>query len=162
MMRAVDAVVVRGHRVASGACDDPRFPAGTIALQLPRFRRLVAEFDAYLGGPAFPGTINLAVGGRVVVDTPGIRLAAVAWTAVFPPETFFLAGGRLHHRGLRHPVFLYMPDPATKPDHLQPPDRIELLAAWIPDLNYGDPVRLDYPAAALTISPPLAKPGTMR
>ena len=161
-MRTIEATVVRGHRIASGACGDPRFPAGTIALQLPFFRRLVPKFDAYLGCPAFAGTINLAVGRAVTIDNPEICLNAIGWTPLFAPERFFLSQGMLNHRGGRYPVFLYMPDPATKPDHAQPPDRIELLAAPIAGLAYGDRVSLHYAAAALAIGPPLAKAKTMR
>ena len=153
MMSVIEGIVVRGYGVASGAAGDTRFPDGTIVPQLPWFRRLVPDFEAWLEGSAFPGTINLAVGNTVMIGTPEIRLEGVAWTPIFPPENFFLSRATLAHRGVRYPVFLYLPDPATKPDHVQPPDRIELIGARIPDLAYGDGVRLSYRADALTIAP---------
>ncbi len=146
--------VVRGHRVASGACGDPRFPAGTIAPQLPFFRAGIADFEAYLGGPAFAGTINLNFPGRtVILRTPELRLAAVRWTARFPPENFLLSRCRLRwDGGAGRPAFLYIPDPATKPDHHQASSVVEILGGFMPGLAYGTPVELNYRADAIEIA----------
>lgn len=149
----VRARVVQGHRVASGRCGDPRFPDGTIAPQLPLFRARVAEFDAYLGAAAFPGTINLRVDGLVAPLRPEIVIPGLRWSAQAPAETFFLSRAALDHAGRRHPVYLYMPDPATKPDHHQPAGTIELLAARIDGLAYGDAVVLHHRPEAILIRP---------
>lgn len=137
-----EGVVTRGHRVASGAGGDARFPLGTIRPQLPFFRRAIANFDAYLGGPPFPGTINVALAEEMAIVPPDHRIAAVRWTDQFPPENFLLSRCALIHDGIRHPAFLYMPDPATKPDHFQPADMVEILASFVPGIGYGDRVTI--------------------
>ena len=145
-------LVVRGHRVASGLGGDRRFPAGTIALQLPIFRDLVPALEAHLGGPAHPGTINLRLAGaRRRILRPEIILEHVRWTPLFPPETFYLSRAELVHDGREHPVFLYIPDPATKPDHHQASNVIELLARRIEGLEYGDAATLRFRPDAIAI-----------
>lgn len=147
-------IVVRGHRVASGACGDPRFPAGTIAAQLPFFAALIPGFAAYLRGPAHPGTINLRFAARRVrILRPEHHLRAIAWTAAFPPEDFFLARSTVTLGGVGHPAYAYIPDPRTKPDHHQAADVVELLARFIPGLAYGDRAELACAATALAIEP---------
>lgn len=146
-------MVARGHRVASGTGDDRRFPGGTIAQQLPLFRTALPELFTYLGGEPFHGTINLQVAGLVEVAQPEWRLPAVRWTALLPPETFFFSRARLEIGGERHPALIYIPDRATKTDHHQPPDRIELLARPIERIAYGEAAILHYPPSALVIRP---------
>jgi hypothetical protein len=46
---------------------------------------------------------------------------------------------------------IYIPDPATKPDHFQDPSIIEGLAEKIEGLNYGDTVSLLYNPEAIEI-----------
>lgn len=150
---SVAATVVSGHRVASGLGGDPRFPQGTITPQLPFFRRAMPDMVAFLGGEPFPGTINLKVDGRVEVRCPEFRLPDVRWTDAFPPETFYLSRAALQADDAAHPVLLYIPDPATKPDHFQPADRIELLASRIEGVAYGAAVRLLYDPDAILIRP---------
>lgn len=147
-------MVTRGYRVASGAGGDPRFPGGTIAPQLPFFRDRIAGFDAWLEGPAFPGTINLTFAGcEVTLPEPDFVLPAVAWTPCFPPETFLLSRCMLVAGAVHHPAFAYRPDPATKPDHFQPAGILELLAAFVPGLAYGAEVTLRHKPGAIRIVP---------
>ena len=47
-------VVKEGHGVASGKNFDARFPDGTIAMQMPYFKRLGIDLKSY-----FKGTINI-------------------------------------------------------------------------------------------------------
>lgn len=138
-----EGVVVRGHRVASGLGGDPRFPDGTIAPQLSALRRIVPGLDSWLGGAPHPGTINVCMlGGRVLLGEPEVRTGPVRWTEVFPPECFLLSRAVLRHCNADHPALLYVPDPATKPDHHQADDVIELLAGLVPGLAYGDAVAI--------------------
>ena len=146
--------VVRGHGVASGGCGDPRFPEGTIASQLPFLRAAIAGFDAWLGAPAFCGTINLDFANRIVrLRRPEIRVPDVRWTDCFPPENFFLSRCHIGWQGDLRPAFAYIPDPRTKPAHLQAASVLELLCARVPGLHYGAAVELVYAAEALTIGP---------
>ena len=38
---------------------------------------------------------------------------------------------------------IYFPHPATKPEHFQKPDVLELLLPWSEGLAYGTKIRLD-------------------
>ena len=145
---------MRGHRVASGACGDPRFPDGTIAPQLGPFRERIAVFDGWLGGDAYPATINLAFAGcRIVAGEPDFRIGPLCWTDCFPPETFLISRCTIEHRAKRYPAFVYMPDPGTKPDHHQAADIVEILTCFVPGLAYGDSVRLLCSPRAVAIVP---------
>jgi CTP-dependent riboflavin kinase len=146
------ATVIPGHRVASGQGGDARFPNGTIALQLPAFRAWIPDLVAWLGGEPFPGTLNLRMPGRVAIGRPEILTPALRWTELLPAERFFLSRARLQVAGTDHPVWLYMPDPATKPDHFQAADTLELIGRFIPDAAYGRLVQLDYDPAAITLN----------
>lgn len=144
--------VVRGHRVASGVAGDARFPGGTIAPQLRFLREHIDGFDAYLGGPPFAGTVNVAFAdARVVPGTPDFVVGPVRWTAAFPPERFLISRCAIVHDGSRYPAFLYIPDPATKPDHHQASNVVELLARRLPGLAYGDALSLLHSAGSLAI-----------
>jgi len=136
--------VTRGHRVASGQGGDPRFPQGTVAMQLPLLREALPELETWLGGAPFAGTINIALDdARIGPGTPDATLPALRWTAHFAPETFFLSRVVLVHAGIARRAWLYVPDPATKPpDHPARVGVVELLAQEVPDLSYGAPVRL--------------------
>lgn len=152
-MREAEGVVARGHGVASGIAADPRFPHGTIAPQLPWLRRHVAKLDDLLGGPAHPGTINLRFAGlKLAVGAPEYRIAAVRWSECFPPENFYLSRAAIVVDAVVRPALLYIPDPATKPDHFQDADIVELLAAFVPGLAYGDRVTLRYSDAAIALT----------
>jgi len=143
--------VVPGHRVASGQGGDPRFPSGTIDLQLPFLRAGIPDLTDWLGGEPFAGTLNLRMAGPVTIRRPEIMLPHVRWTAALPAETFFLSKATLAVGGRRHAVWLYMPDPATKPDHFQPADRVELLGRAMAGVAYGTSVGLAYDPAAIGI-----------
>ena len=134
-------IVVRGHRVASGEAGDPRFPRGTIAAQLPVFRARGVDLSDH-AGPIHPATLNVRLSGRVRLRRPEITLHDVRWSDQVPAETFHLSRGTVVAHGMRHKAWLYMPDRATKPDHHQPPDIVELLAGWIPAFAYGTAVVL--------------------
>jgi hypothetical protein len=141
-----EGAMVRGHRVASGHGNDPRFPGGTIRPQLAAFRAAIPDFDHYLGGDAFAGTINVRLTGfgKIMPGEPDFRIGPVHWTDVFPPEIFLISRAMVRIRDHEHPAFLYIPDPATKPGHYQPTDVVELLSGFLPDLTYGDPVTIGY------------------
>jgi hypothetical protein len=48
----------------------------------------------------------------------------------------------------RQPIagLIYYPHPATKPEHFQKPDVLELLLPWIEGLDYGSRITLSVPA----------------
>ncbi len=55
-MAIVKGTVVKGHRVASEESRDPRYPHGTIAMQVPKFMQLGLDLLGF-----HKGTVNVSV-----------------------------------------------------------------------------------------------------
>ena len=131
----IDSTVVRGHGVPSGASGDPRFPGGTLKMQVPFFQRLGLDLsDWYLA------TINLSIAPhRYEPHSPRYHFRQVQWHPTEPAEDFSFYDCRLDEwEGL-----IYYPHPETKPEHHQPEDVLEvIMKQWLPDLNYGAKVSL--------------------
>jgi hypothetical protein len=134
----VGGVVVEGHRVASGANRDPRFPGGTIAMQAPHFRAWGLDLSSY-----HPATLNLSVAPHTVnLGQAEVTLRQVRWHPTEPAEDFSFAPCLLETARRTVDALVYWPHPDTKPRHIQSPDVVELLAPWIEGLGYGDRVTL--------------------
>ncbi|WP_294227342.1 hypothetical protein [Prosthecobacter sp.] len=52
----IPAVIVPGHRVASGLNENPKYPGGTVRMQLPHFAALGLDLGAF-----YPGTLNVSI-----------------------------------------------------------------------------------------------------
>ena len=137
--QAVPGVVVRGHGVASGRAGDPRFPRGTIAMQIPFFRALGLDLSGL-----HPGTLNVDCAPLSFRPGPAARLfERVKWHPEMPAETFSFARATLVRDGARYPAWIYWPHPETKPEHFQPAGVAEVIAPPVPDLATGDRVALE-------------------
>ncbi len=147
--RHVPGRVVEGHGVASGRAGDPRFPTGTIRLQLPVFAARGVDLSMF-----HPGTINVSIAPRRwELVRPDHTLRDVRWHDVEPPEDFsFVRIGFVGPRGTRHPAMVYFPHPDTKPDHAQPDDVVEVLAPHVAGLSVGDEVVLVVDPDAIMIA----------
>ena len=136
---AIAGVVVRGHGVASGRAGDPRFPIGTIAMQMPCFQALGLDLSGF-----HPGTMNVDCAPfRFRPGPRALLFERVKWHPEMPAETFSFARATLLHRGVRHPAWIYWPHPETKPEHFQPGCVAEVIAPRIEGLAYGDAVTLE-------------------
>ena len=125
----VSAIVARGHGVASGQCAaDTRFPLGTIRLQLPFFAAQGLDLDAYFSGNFLPPRSIWTWLPRVQILRPQFVLSSVKWTDLMPAENFFFSQARIGFEERLYKAMLYIPDPATKPDHFQPPTIVETIA----------------------------------
>jgi hypothetical protein len=143
----IPAIVVRGHRVASGINRDVRFPGGTIRMQAPHFLERGLDLSTY-----HSATLNVSIAPwRYRVMHPRYTFSSVKWHPTEPAEDFSffdvtisLAGGT--------PVtgLIYFPHPATKPEHFQQPDVLELLLPWINGLDYGMKVTLEVPGEQMS------------
>lgn len=152
-MKTVQAVVRTGHRVASGqSTSDTRFPLGTIRMQEPFFKERGLDLAAFFGGDFIRGTLNLSISPlSFKIAKPEYFFEQVKWADLFPPENFFMSPVKVLFGGKEHQGMIYIPDPATKPDHFQDPSIIEVLAEKIEGLNYGDTVSLLYNPEAIEI-----------
>jgi len=166
-MQQVKATVLQGHRVASGQAlpgMDQRFnqDGGTIALQIPEFRKRGLDFDEYFGGKAgeiyIVGTLGCDVAPfTIAIGHPEYHFMDVRWTDKLDKEipgfkeNFFLSPAKVEFGGKSYKALLYIPDPATKLAHLQRPSTIEVIAEKVPNIRYGDSVTLFYNPEAIKL-----------
>ncbi len=138
----IPAVIVQGHRVASGLNGNPRFPGGTIRMQLPFFRELGLDLGSY-----HLGTLNVSIaplGYRVV--KPRLTFRAVKWHPTEPAEDFSFFDVVVHFDDSAHVRgLIYFPHPDTKPEHFQSSDILELLLPWTEGFEYGGKIHLEVP-----------------
>mgnify|MGYP003654714400 CR=1 FL=1 len=139
----VKARVTRGHRVASGQSGDPRFPGGTLAMQLPHFAGLGLDLNGF-----YLATLNLSIAPLdFEIAKPDFRFSEVKWHETEPAEDFSFVNCRLRKEGENQDWvdgFVYYPHPETKPEHFQPPGVLEvILKRYLEDVQYGDQVFLE-------------------
>jgi hypothetical protein len=147
----VGGVVVRGYGVASGLNGNPRFPGGTLQMQLPYFRALGLDIEAF-----HRGTLNVSIVPlRYQVGRARYTFRHVAWHPTEPAEDFSFFDCRVS-RDKVPPVdgLIYYPHPETKPEHFQQPDVLELLLPWLEGLQYGVIVELEVPREQMTFANP--------
>ncbi len=146
------ATIVRGHGVASGRNGDPRFPGGTIHMQLPHFEQRGLELSGY-----HLATINLSLAPcRYAVRQAPLTFRKVKWHPTEPAEDFSFLPCRLRKAASEAPVngLIYYPHPETKPEHIQAPEVVEVLAGWMDSLSYGNRLFLEYHPDELEVIPP--------
>ncbi|QJE95117.1 hypothetical protein HHL09_04805 [Luteolibacter luteus] len=133
------ATIVPGHRVASGENLDPRFPGGTIRMQIPHFQEMGLDLSSF-----YPGTINISIAPlHYQVQQAYRTLRAVKWHPTEPAEDFsFFEAELIGSEGMRATGFIYYPHPDTKPEHFQQADVLELLLPHVAGLAYGDVISL--------------------
>jgi hypothetical protein len=144
-----DVRVVRGHQVASGRGGDPRFPGGTLGMQMPYFKALGLDLSGF-----YLGTINVSIVPCTYrVLQPRCTLTAVKWHPVAPAETFSFFDVRLIRDG-KPPVdgLIYFPHPETKPEHFQTPDVLELLFPYVDGLALASQLRIAVPREQMYIA----------
>lgn len=136
----IEATVVRGHGVASGAGGDPRFPGGTLHLQFPIF----AQHGLDLSG-IHPATINLDISPAMYqIVRAKLTLHNICWQPDYPAETFSFFDCQITQpaTGRSTSALIYYPHPETKPEHFQSSSVLEILAPKLADLNYGQKLQL--------------------
>lgn len=137
--------VVEGHRVASGQNADPKFPGGTLAMQLPHFQERGLDLSDY-----HLATLNLSVAPLTIDCVWQNSLATfrdVRWHPTEPAEDFSFFPVAIRRQGEGDTSWIdgliYYPHPDTKPAHFQPEGMIEILAErFLASLGYGDRIEL--------------------
>jgi len=144
-MQSITAVVVPGHRVASGLNGDPRFPGGTLSMQQPHFLARGLELSGY-----HPGTLNLCIAPwQYQVVRAALTFPQVQWHPTEPAEDFSFFDCALTFAGHEYVGLIYYPHPETKPEHFQAPDTLEMLSPKIAGLEYGSTVELRVDSAQM-------------
>lgn len=140
--------LVKGHQIASGKNKNSPYPAGSIALQTPVFRKLGLEVGQY-----HSGTLNLSVEPNTFkILHPDHHFKKVNWFEGLQPETFSFIGCELKFNSVIYSALIYYPHPETKTQHFQPQNIIEILCPTIPNIIYGDPLELIYNPKKLEIN----------
>ncbi len=142
--------VVPGHGVASGRAADSPYPEGSIALQMPHFKRLGLDLTH-----CYPGTVNIDLGElEFKAKSPRYQFRNLSWIEGFPAETFSFFDCVLLHQANKYQGFIYYPHPETKSQHFHPCNLLEVIVPAIPGLQYGDDVQLQYMPEQTLIAKP--------
>ena len=146
LYQTITAHVVEGHRVASGLNGNPRFPGGTLRMQIPHFLALGLDI-----GQFHTGTLNVSVAPwQYRVVKPRFNFNQVKWHPTEPAETFSFFDVLVSHSNQPAVAgFIYFPHPETKPEHFQKPDVLELLLPFVEGLKYGMALQLQIPTAQM-------------
>lgn len=147
-MTKITGIVIAGHGVASGKGKDPRYPEGTLKLQIPFFAKKGLDLTPY-----FRGTINLNIAPfRFIIGKPNHFFRSIAWSQYIPPENFYFIEVSVINRSKKYHGYIYMPDPATKMDHFQHESTLELILPEIEGLQVGDRLFLEVDEAQLAFT----------
>lgn len=132
----VIGIVVEGHRVAARPSEV--YPYSTIGKQKPYFKERGLDLDRY-----FTGTLNVSISPlRFEMIKPEFTFLNVAWTDLHPPEHFSFSRCIVLFQGREFEGIVYYPHPETKIRHHQNPSVIEVITEFIPDISYGDRIKL--------------------
>ena len=146
---AIPAIIVQGHRVASGLNNNPRFPGGTLRMQMHFFRELGLDLSIF-----HIGTINIRMAPwRYQVVRAKHTFRNLKWHPVEPPEDFSFFDVTVRHGESSTNGLIYFPHPETKPEHFQPPDALELRLPFVPGLAYGDTIQIQTVADQMVFVP---------
>ena len=148
-LKRIPATIVQGHRVASGLNGNPKFPGGTVRMQLPLFAALGLDLST-----VYPGTLNVSIEPFTYrVGNPKLTFRDVKWHPTEPAEDFSFFDVTVHREN-RPPLagLIYCPHPDTKPTHFQKPDVLELLLPWTKGLSYGNDIILEVPGEQMSFT----------
>ena len=138
MWKTINGIVVPGHRVASGQATGSRYPAGTIRMQQPVFKQLGLDLSRY-----HEGTLNVSIHPlSFEMKRPRHTFRQVEWTSLHPAEDFSFSPCKVYFDDKEHTGWIYYPHPETKEMHFQDPSVLEILAPFIPNIGYGDRIRI--------------------
>lgn len=145
--QTIEASITPGHQVASGQNNNPRFPGGTLRMQLPHFLERGLDLNRF-----YLGTVNVSISPyRYRVLCPRCTFRDVKWHPTEPAEDFSFFDVRLILGNSETCGLIYFPHPETKPEHFQPPDALELLLPFVDGLQYGMTVGLKVPTQQMVL-----------
>lgn len=136
--KIINAVVKRGHQIASGRATDNPYPKGSIEMQVPYFRALGLDLTRY-----FFGTLNLSISPYgFLIKEPDHHFMNVKWMEGCPAEDFMLVQCEIECKLIRYKGYVYYPDPSTKIGHFQDESTLEVIVEYIDGVGYGDQLAL--------------------
>jgi hypothetical protein len=151
----VEGTLLRGHGVAGGSAPDSPHPEGTIALQAPFFAERGLELSGY-----HLATLNISTAPWVVrIQSPAFYFADVPWTPLHGPESFDIIDVRVDTGHRRVHGWGYRPTAETKADHPQPPDVLEVIAPFLPEVHDLKGLILELDPGQVVLERPTELPG---
>jgi len=149
-MKRVSGVLVRGHQVASRPSKD--YPYSTLEKQKPYFKNLGLDLYLY-----FNGTLNISIAPLTFkMLAPEFTFELVEWTDLHPPETFSFSRCKVIFKNREYEGWVYYPHPETKKNHFQNASLVEVVAIEIPNIKYGDNLKLEINSSEIYIEEELA------
>ena|SRR5688572_6881235 len=144
-MKRVSGVLVRGHQVASRPSKD--YPYSTLEKQKPYFKNLGLDLYLY-----FNGTLNISIAPLTFkMLAPEFTFELVEWTDLHPPETFSFSRCKVIFKNREYEGWVYYPHPETKKNHFQNASLVEVVAIEIPNIKYGDNLKLEINSSEIYI-----------
>ncbi len=129
-------IIIQGYRVASGPSKD--YPYGALDRQRPIFKSRGLDLDTF-----FNGTLNIDIRPHEFkLIKPEFTFHHVEWTDLHPPEHFSFSRCRVIFKSVEYDGWVYYPHPETKLRHFQNPSLLEVIAASIAEIKYGDEVQV--------------------
>ena len=134
----ISGIIKPGHQVASGLAENSPYAEGTIAMQLPHFKKLGLDLSNY-----FLGTLNIAIAPqKFKILNPQYTFPLVKWHPDYAAETFSFSPCQVIFNDIEYQSLIYYPHPETKIGHFQADSILEAIAPPIPGIKYGDAVQL--------------------
>lgn len=147
MMQTINAVIKEGHKVASGQANDSPYPKGSIEMQTPYFKKYGIDLDNY-----YKATLNLSIAPYVFqIISPEYTACRVAWAKGFPAEDFSFSKCKIIINEKSYSGLIYYPHPETKLGHFHDRSIIEVITHYIPNIEYGDKVELEFDDESINI-----------
>tara|TARA_R110000737_G_scaffold56052_4_gene80027 strand:- start:7818 stop:8267 length:450 start_codon:yes stop_codon:yes gene_type:complete len=139
--------LVKGHQVASGIANDPRFVKGTIAAQLPLFQTLGLDIESF-----HRATLNAKFDcNSIILNHYDYYFKQVKWHKQMPAEDFKFCRCHILANEKCYPAIIYQPQAVTKTEHFHAINQLELIAPFIANISYGDSLMLDMPNTSITL-----------
>ena len=143
----VSGVVMRGHHVASRKSE--HYETGTIEMQLPFFKERGLDLS-----DCYRGTINVSIAPYTFRLKKAERyFPKVEWTKKHPPEDFSFSQCHVIFDNHTYTGWIYYPHPETKIRHFQNDSLIEIIAPYIPGLQYGDRLEIELQSDEIEAQP---------
>ena len=148
-MEIFQFTLVKGHQIASGVANDPRFPIGTIAAQKPYFKALGLNLDGF-----HQATLNAKFTcSTIIINHYDYSFEKVKWHDKMMAEDFKFVQCQIIVHQQCYPAFIYQPQLASKTEHFHDSNQLEIIAPYIRDLTYGEKLALEIPINTLTLIP---------
>ena len=136
----ISVKIIKGHGVASGKNKKSNYPEGTLRLQKAHFLKRGLDLSAY-----FLGTVNVSIfPWKMKIIKPKHFFEKIKWSEYISPENFYFFDITILFKEKSYAGLIYLPDPKTKEEHQQKPFTLEILAPFIPKIQYESSLEIEH------------------